>query len=503
MLATLVTLAATAFATLAVVPAAQAADLTLSKVGGGALQTTTLTLKGNPGTRYLLLVSPYEQAEQIKPGVVLEIPTAFIDLSVTVPGFAGALSAGGVAQASFVLPADPVILGLVLSFQALDFQPITQASNLVRLTPALPGSFENTLGDAALPLAGGAAIERADGTVLLVGGSGPVTQIYDSNREEFSVGGASFGVGLLGQSTALADGRILFTGGFGLDGQPSTAAALYDPVTDTTTTLAMLFPRAGHGASLMPSGKVLITGGFSAFALTDVLALLQGIQGSTEIFDPATLAFTAGPTLLEPRALHTSTTTSTGRVLIAGGLTLVPIVNIPTVSATAYNFNPANNSFGLPIFFSGARLMHSAVALDNGKVLLVGGLTADLAGVLASGDLTQIAIGSVGNGQLWTTNFLGGSFTTVPGLSVPRAGAGVAALPGGGALIAGGLQFDLSSAALGLTPQTACDVYSSASGFASIADLAAARTLPVLERLNDGTVLVVGGGPLSAEIFQP
>lgn len=503
MLRTLATFAAAAFAAVALTPAAQAADLTLSKVGGGALQTTTLTLNGTPGAKYLLIVSPFEQATPVKPGVALEIPTTFINISFMVPGFAGMLSAGGTAAASFVLPADPAILDLVLSFQALDFMPITQSSNLVRLTPALAGTFENTLADAVLPLAGGAVIEKADGTVLLVGGSGPVTQIYDSNREEFSLGGASFGVGLLGQSTALADGRILFTGGFGLDGQPSSAAAVYDPATDTTTTLAMLFPRAGHGASLMPNGKVLITGGFAAFALTDVLALLQGIQGSTEVFDPATLTFVAGPTLLEPRALHTSTTTATGRVLIAGGMTLLPIVNIPTVSSTAYNFNPATGSFGLPIFFSGARLLHSAVALDNGKVLLVGGLTADLSAVLTTGDLTQIAIGSVGDGQLWTSNFLGGSFTAVPGLSVARAGAGVAALPGGRALIAGGLELALSGMAFGLNPQVACDVYAPVTGFTATADLAAARTLPVLETLNDGTVLVVGGGPMTAEIFQP
>lgn len=484
-------------------PASRAADLALSLTGGAALGPTSLTLQGDAGQPYLLLFSPFEQATPVKPGVSLEIPAVYASLAVGLPGFFGQLSPAGTAQASFVLPADPLLLDLVLSFQALGGQPIVQASNLVRLTPALSGSFEDTLQPALLPVSGGAVVEGDDGRVLLVGGSGLLTQVYDSRREEFALGAPAFGVGLLGQSTALADGRILFSGGLGLDGQPTAAAALFDPADGSTMELTMLSPRAGHGAALMPNGKVLLTGGFANLDLVDLLALLQGIQGSTEVFDPATLAFSAGPTLLEPRALHTSTLTGNGRVLIAGGLTLVPIVNLPTVSATAYLFNPSTGSFGLPLFMSGARLLHSAVALDNGKVLLAGGLTADFSQVLATGDLTQLVVGTLDDGQLFTTNFFGGSFATVPGLSVPRAGAGVAPLPGGGALVAGGFDLSLSASAIGLLPSASADRYAPATGFTATGSLGAARVLPVLEPLDDGTVLVVGGGPLEAEVYQP
>jgi hypothetical protein len=477
-------------------------QFTLKKVGGGVTQLTTLSIGGAAGTPYLLLFSPVEAPTLVKPGVTLEIPLTYAGLAASLPGFVGQLSGAGAASVSFVIPNDPLLLDLVISFQVIGGAGLSQTSNLVRLTPALPGSFEPTLNDAALPVSGGAAIERDDGTVLLVGGSGPLTQIYDSNREEFELGGPAFGVGLLGQSTALADGRILFTGGLGADGQPTDAAALFDPVTLTTTNLTMASKRAGHGATLMPNGKVLVTGGFAALDLTDVLALLLGIQGGTEVFDPATLAFTAGPVLLEPRALHTSTLTSTGRVLIAGGLTIIPIVSIPTVSNTAYAFNPSTNSFGLPIFFSGPRLMHSAVALNSGKVLLVGGLTADFSAVLTSGDLTQLAIGTLADGQVFTPSFFGGTFATISGLSTPRAGAGVAPLPGGKALIAGGFDLQLSQSAIGLTPLASADVFDGAA-FVATSAMAQARALPLLEPLADGTVLVVGGGPLLTEIHQP
>ena len=76
------------------------------------------------------------------------------------------------------------------------------------------------------------------GDFLFVGGSGPVAQRYSERLEEWELAGASFGVGLLAQTTALPDGRVLFTGGLDLlTGQPTDAAAIYDPATQTTTPL--------------------------------------------------------------------------------------------------------------------------------------------------------------------------------------------------------------------------------------------------------------------------
>lgn len=481
-----------------------AADLVLAKSGGGLTQLTTMGLSGDPGKNYLLLFAISEAPTPITGSLALEIPLTFASLAVQLPGFLGTLNGSGQANVSFVLPSDPVLDSLTISFQALGANAaVNQVSNLVRLTPAAPGAFENTLGVAALPVSGGAVVEKSDGEVLLVGGSGPVFQSYDSNREEFELGGPAFGVGLFGQSTALSDGRILFTGGLGLDGQPTDAAAVFDPVTLQTTTLTMSSKRAGHGASLLQDGRVLITGGFAAFSLTDVLTLLQGIQGSTELFDPVAGTFSPGPTLLEPRALHTSTTLSNGRVLIAGGMTLIPIVNLPTVSNTAYAFTPSSNSFGLPAFMNGARMLHSAVALTNGKVLLVGGLSVDFSQVIATGDLTQLVVGTLSDCQLFTVGFLGlGTFQTVAVMSSPRAGAGVAALPNAGALIAGGFDVTLSGTNLVFNQLATADRYAT-TGITPTGSLLAARFLPVLEPLNDGTVLVVGGGPLEAEVYQP
>ena len=298
---------------------------------------------------------------------------------------------------------------------------------------------------------------------------------------------------------------MLFTGGIGLDGQPTDAASLYDPATGQTTTLAMGTARAGHGASRLGDGRVLVTGGFETVSISDPLALFAGMRNTTEIFDPATGAFAPGPNMLEARALHSSSELSNGEVLIAGGLSLIPIVNIPTVSATAYRYDPARNSFGLPALMNGARFLHSAVGLDDGKVLLAGGLTVDLSRFLQTGQITDIIIGTRDDVQLYRPSLFGfGTFTTVAGMQEGRAGAAVAALPGGGALIAGGfrLVIDIATQTFDVAATASADVFTQGpNAIRPTGSLASPRIFPGAVNLPDGTVMVFGGGG-GAEIWQ-
>ncbi len=496
-----------AFLSMFVLASAPAQTLSLDKSGGAIPGVTSWKLTGPAGAPYILLFALNEQSTPIGP-ITLDIPLDFITVSQALPGFTGVLNAMGMATPSFSLPNEPLLADLVISCQAVAINagnPIV--SNLVRVTPEVAGTFAPALNDPTVPIIGGTVATGPGGELLFVGGSGPVAQRYLSRTEEWELAGATFGVGLLSQSTTLADGRVLFTGGLGLDGQPTNAAALYDPITQTTTNLTMATARAGHGASLMGNGRVIITGGFSIFNLTDILAFLQSITGSTEIFDPVTGVFTAGPTLLEPRALHTSTSVTGGQVFIAGGLTLLPIVNIPTVSATAYRFNPSNNSFGFPSFFSGARFLHSAVALSNGKVLLVGGLTLDLSAFLTSLDPTQIVIGTRTDGQVFSPGILGfGTFATANGMASGRAGAGVAALPNGNAVVTGGFTLTIdvpTSTFVAALSETTDRFVGSNNTFTPSGSMAAGRVFPVMTALPDGTILILGGGPLNAEIYQP
>lgn len=488
--------------------AAAAQNLTLDRVGGAVGGPVSFPVAGQPNEPYVVLLDLIEQVTPLPAlGITLAITDQFAWFSFSVPTFAGMTNASGAAAASAVLPNDPGFQGLVFSLQAIAGYGPYRVSNLVRLTPQVSGTFAPTLEQPAVPVAGGGAAAVGNGEFLLVGGSGPVAQRYLSRTEQWQLAGASFGVGLLSQTTGLPDGRVLFTGGLDLTtGQPTAAAAVYDPATQTTTTLTMAAPRAGHGASVMGNGKVLITGGLASFDLTNPLSLFTGIQGSTEVFDPALGTFAPGPTMLEPRALHTSTTLTSGQVLIAGGIALLPIVNVPNVSATAYRFDPATNNFGLPSLFGGGRFLHSAAPLSNGRVLLVGGLTLDLTTFLMTGNIADLVLGTRSDCQVYSPSPFGGfgTFATVNGLQVGRAGAAVAPLANGAALIAGGLELtiDPTTGTFVANPTATADIFTQGpNAIAPTGDMAAARVFPVAIPQPDGTTLIVGGGG-GAEVYQ-
>ncbi len=493
---------------MAAAPSAFAQNLSLDKVGGALGGITTFPIHGLANEPYALLLDIVEVPTLLPAlGLTIDITDQFVWLTYGAPGWTGLTSGTGDATPSILIPNDPFFASLPFSLQAVAGVGPYRKSNLIRLTPQAVGTFANALQQPTTPIVGGGAALQANNELLFIGGSGPVAQRYKSRTEDWELAGATFGVGLLSQTTALADGRWLFTGGLDLTtGQPTNAAAVYDPVTQTTTTLTMAAPRAGHGASLMPNGRVLVTGGSSAVDLQNPLSLFTGLLASTEIFDPTTNTFLAGPNMLEARAFHTSTTLTTGRVLIAGGLAVLPIVNLPNVSATAYLFNPTTNSFGLPSLMNGARFLHSAVPLSNGRVLLVGGITLDLSVFLTTLNVLDIIVGTRTDCQVFAPSPLGfGTFTTVNGLQVGRAGAAVAPLPNGGALIAGGFQMtiDAPTQTFVLNLTETADVFTQNPNLiAPTGSMAAPRLFPTTFNLPDGTIMVVGGGPANCEIYQ-
>ena len=490
--------------------AATAQGFDLGQRGGALPGSVTFSMSsGTANAAYVLLVSLREQVTPIPAlGITLDLAPDFVDFSINVPGMTGLLNGTGAASVTLPLPNDPGLAGIPFALQSVGQSgPTFFTSNLVRQTLQLAGTFASPLNQPPVPIIGGAVFNEPAGEMLFVGGSGPAALRYQSRLESWQLGGASFGAGLFSQTTALADGRILFTGGLDLTtGQPSTAAAIYDPATQTTTTLAMAVARAGHGASLMGNGRVLVTGGSNAFTLTNPLGLFTGLQVSSEIFDPVTNTFLAGPNMLEARAFHTSTSTTGGQVLIAGGITLIPFINLPTVSATAYRFNPTSNSFGIPATFSGARFLHTAVQQPNNKVLLVGGATLDFSTFITTGQIQDLIVGTRTDCQVYTPSLFGfGTFATVNGMSEGRAGAAVAALPGGGALMAGGVQiaFDLANNNFAFNPVSSADRFFTNNTIAPTGSMANARAFPVAFNLPDGTVMVSGGGPVGVEIYQP
>ena len=137
---------------------------------------------------------------------------------------------------------------------------------------------------------------------------------------------------------------------------------------------ALVMARAGHTATLLPSGKVLLVGGSPAWPPTATVA------ASAETYDPATNSFAATGVLnLGRRGGHAATLLSDGKVLVTGGDDLTSVEG----RAEAEIYDPGTGRFAPTGSMTMARTAHAAVLLSNGKVLVAGGqgkaaLTAEL-----------------------------------------------------------------------------------------------------------------------------
>jgi hypothetical protein len=218
----------------------------------------------------------------------------------------------------------------------------------------------------------------ADGRVLLTGGGLPgiaETEIYDPVSRTWTTASPMGTERRLHTVTLLRDGRVLIAGGFVcciVEGQTARetatgAAELFDPATGRfTPTGSMAVPRALHQATLLPDGRVLMSGGFGDSAGT------PGPEHA-EFYDPATGTFSAAGDLQAGRSLHTAILLTDGRVLAVGG-----VASPGDRSAVALTelYDPATNAWSpgptLQAAFPGA----SATLLGNGKVLVFGGESA-------------------------------------------------------------------------------------------------------------------------------
>jgi hypothetical protein len=123
-------------------------------------------------------------------------------------------------------------------------------------------------------------------------------------------------------------------------------------------------PRALGTGDLLKDGRVLIAGGGNGTLLAPVATT------TTEIFEPFSRTWSAGPNLSAQRSLHASAVLNDGRVLLCGGTSTAG-----SVTATCEIFNPATNAFTQAAPMGSARAGHAATTLNDGRVLVTGGTT--------------------------------------------------------------------------------------------------------------------------------
>ena len=250
------------------------------------------------------------------------------------------------------------------------------ASATVTVTPPAPAINFKPTGSMGVARGDHTATLLLDGSVLVVGGCEkpggdycwPLTEseLYDPARGAFSsTGGVA--TGRAGHTaTRLPDGKILVAGGWGdisVNFNPAATAELYDPATGSFSPAgSMGTARVYHTATLLPDGKVLIAGGEA----TDGSAL-----ASAELYDPAARSFSPIGNMLTGRIWHTATALQNGTVLIAGGRD--PLSSFPALSEL---YDPSTRKFTATGSMTEGRAGHTATLLMDGHVLVAGGYTA-------------------------------------------------------------------------------------------------------------------------------
>jgi hypothetical protein len=320
-----------------------------------------------------------------------------------------------------------------------------------------------------------------DGRVLVAGGEYTLTsaEIYDPSRGTFSATG-SLHVGRADHTaTLLQDGRVLIAGGlcaFCAYNADLASAELYDPQTGKfTTTGSMITGRAFHTATLLPDGRVLVTGGLSDARLL----------ASAEIYDPRTGRFTSTGSMVTQRYNQTATLLHDGRVLVAGGVSAREAVPIP---CSAELYDPATGKFTPTGSMIAHRQNHTATLLSDGRVLIAGGAVDTSTGAAtASAEIYDPSTGT---------------FSATGLMNDSRYRHSAAALADGRVLVLGG--FDEFGDML-----ASAEVYDPTTGrFSRAGAMYTTRTDFCAVALSDGRVLVVGGyigsGYLaSAEVIAP
>ena len=205
------------------------------------------------------------------------------------------------------------------------------------------------------------------------------------------------------------------------------------PIANTwTTTGRLLQPRADHHATLLTDGRVLVAGGRDESG---------ALIATTEIYDPATGAWTSSGPLNLPRYFERSSWANQRPSPHRGRLYPGPKGQLPTHRAEL--FNPETGTWTFTGSMHEKRRNFSANLLNDGRVAAIGGTASRRQPAHA---LASIEVFDPVSGQ-WSL--------PTETLASPRYAHTATTLADGSIIIGGGLDFNtlLPSAELFVTPR--------------------------------------------------
>jgi hypothetical protein len=327
-----------------------------------------------------------------------------------------------------------------------------------------------------------------------------------------------------------------------------------------TATGNMMTPRAGHTATLLRNGKVLIAGGYQSYSLEEpALASAELYDPSTGaftptgnmtggIYDPATGAFSpTGDMVAQPyRGGKSAILLPDGRVFMAPGQATTLLQDGRVFIAgypTAQLYDPITNRFAATAPYIGAlpAVLQRATLLADGRVLLTGAVNICFQPLCRDpgtswAELFDPASGAFapagsmkGHNNIYTATLLpngkvlfaggdtyngvppsaevfdpsDGTFTAIEGASASHEHGVATLLPDGTVLTTGGF-------IPGGEAQVISELYIQASArFSAAGNMSAPRRNHTSTLLSDGNVLIAGGDSLgpsiasSAELYHP
>ena len=206
------------------------------------------------------------------------------------------------------------------------------------------------------------------GNVLVAGGSDDIfspgltgSELYDPGTGTWSATGNLVTGHLSHTATLLARGEVLVVGGY------FTSSEIYDPGTGSWAAAGRLGAIFSHTATLLANGKVLVAGGEIFYkASFKVLA-------SSELYGPGTGTWVGTGYLGAARSSHTATLLPSGKVLVVGGYYYDGFgVDIPGLASSEL-YDPETATWTPAASLGTARFGHTATLLPSGKVLVAGG----------------------------------------------------------------------------------------------------------------------------------
>ncbi|WP_257463369.1 Kelch repeat-containing protein [Archangium lipolyticum] len=135
-------------------------------------------------------------------------------------------------------------------------------------------------------------------------------------------------------------------------------------------------PRVGHTATRLASGKVLVVGGVSEFVTTQTptqASIPSVLESSAELYEPSTKTWAPTGALSQPRFDHQAHLLPSGKVLVVGGFwARAEGASEQRAATTVERYEPSTGTWTVASELGEIARVKRSVLLASGKVLLLG-----------------------------------------------------------------------------------------------------------------------------------